>query len=131
MLAASRDSQKVFLFDPRMGMSVPILLDLNDLKIRVAIPEVAELEEDFASMDALEEIKDAVQGHDQLVDAAANFSRFYSKHFRSELDRSDMTITQLRTLIEQHYSQVDKRHEPRRNHFPAIPAFAFDAGFET
>jgi hypothetical protein len=130
MLAISRDNQKVFLFEPLMGLSVPIVLDLDGHKIRVEIPEVEELEENFASVDGLEEIKDIVPSHGRFVDAGADFSRFYSREFQAEIKAQDITVIQLRELIGIHYSKIKGASAPLGGAHAKAPAFAALAKFE-
>ena len=108
MLAVSRSGDRIFLYEPRIGMSVPIVLDVTNREVRVEVPSAAELELDFAAVDVIDEVRQALSSEEKLVDAAVKFSRFYSQHFKSKIDQKNVTVAHLRALIRSHYENRAK-----------------------
>ncbi|SEQ82404.1 hypothetical protein [Sphingobium sp. YR768] len=109
MLAVSKAHDQVFLYEPAIGLSVPVVLDLTTTKVRIAVPKVADLNENFFAIEDLSELGQIVPGHGAFLDAGINFSRFYSKRFRTEIGSGATTVASLRKLVNQHYSKVKSR----------------------
>lgn len=128
MLAVDRDNRRLFLHEPRMGMAVPLLVDLDDASMDVAVPDTADLENNFARVNGIEDIKASLPESGALIDELVDFSKFYSRQFEKEISDRRTTIASLRNMVARHFAQQSaKARHVGRSPRAAAAGHAIDA----
>ena len=109
MFALSRDGEKFFLHQPDAGMVVPLVLDFKSKQLAVRVPSIDELENEYAVYDELSEVLNVVsRGHRDQVNFAGRFSQECSKTFRDQLATGQLTISELRLLVQDYLRRAAK-----------------------
>ncbi len=113
MFAVSRTLDKIFVHQPKDGLAVPVMLDIDGRSLRLGVPTMEELENDFAVYyDIDDAIRAAGPSWEPSLSAAQKFSRHYSERFQSQIDEGDITLAALCRLVYEDY----RKYTSKTNH---------------
>lgn len=99
MYALSKPRKAAFIYDPRNGLDIPLIVEFEHKAIFVEYPEVDDLEADFIGYPDLESLRNAAIGNKQDIDQVVRVGQLYSRKFADLIRKDDCSFDEITRLI--------------------------------
>ncbi|MGU3388962.1 hypothetical protein ACLBYG_31025 [Methylobacterium sp. D53M] len=112
VFALSRNRDKLFIYEPKQGMGIPMLIDFKLKQISVEVLNAYELESDYSVYRGLSEINKAVdKEYIEQVDFVKRVSLRFSYILQDKLENRKLKISELRKLFVKAWREASKQKE--------------------